>query len=175
MKVSLARQSLYLAGVKHVVSLSTHTIVANPKKPSRNCKFCLNCKSVANCPRRTELKLDAIEYVLTTNDCNVQDRLHRRFKDMPVGPGPNGPVIGQVASQNLKANFIIHSASLVPGGEPGIQGMNFRVSFLKQNAQANDPVWVSGTAMNMMATHTQKKKSMYMTKLFFTRMDGQTG
>ena len=116
MKVSLARQSLYLAGVKHVVSLSTHTIVANPKKPSRNCKFCLNCKSVANCPRRTELKLDAIEYVLTTNDCNVQDRLHRRFKDMPVAPGPNGPVIGQVSSQNLKANFIIHSASLVPGG-----------------------------------------------------------
>ena len=171
--VGLARRCFYGPGVKHVASHSTHTVVANPKKPTRTCKLCSQCKSVANCPRRNELKLDAIEYVLSTNDLNVQERLNKRFSVMPVAPGPKGPVFGNVSAKNLKANFIIHSASLVPGGEPGIQGMNFRVSFLKQNAQVNDPVWVSGSAMNMMATHTHKKRKYVYDKTFFHK-DGWT-
>ena len=165
--VGLARRCFYGPGVKYVASHSTHTVVANPKKPTRTCKFCSQCKSVANCPRRNELKLDAIEYILSTNDLNVQERLNERFSVMPVHPGPKRPVFGNVSAKNLKANFIIHSASLVAGGEPGIHGMNFCVSFLKENAEANDPVWVSGSAMNSMATHTYKKNNYVYDQTFF--------
>merc|ERR1712003_38791 len=38
--VGLARRCFYGPGVKHVASHSTHTVVANPKKPTRTCKLC---------------------------------------------------------------------------------------------------------------------------------------
>ena len=154
----------YPPGVKQVVSGSKHDILVNPRHPVRNCTLCRNCKSVTNCPRRAELKIGASEYVLTRDDCNVQLALIARFDAMPIAPSLKGSVLGNVSSDFLKANFIIHSASLIEGGVPGIHGMNFCVSFLTQNAEPLDEVWVSGSAMNSRATHDLKKKKYDSTR-----------
>ena len=149
---------LHRPGTKQVVSGSKYDVLVNPRHPVRNCTFCRNCKTVTNCPRRVELKMSASEYVLTRADCNVQLALIARFDAMPIAPSLKGCVLGNVSSDSLKANFIIHLASLIEGGVPGIHGMNFCVSFLTQNAEPLEEVWVSGSAMDSMATHTLKKK-----------------
>merc|ERR1719491_46950 len=102
--------------------------------------------------------MKATEYILTTEHCNVQLTLIARFDAMPIVPLLKGSVIGNVSSECLKANFIIHSASLIEGRAPGIHGMNFCVSFLTPNAMPLGEVWVSGSAMNTIATHVLRKK-----------------
>ena len=92
---------------------------------------------------------------------------------MPIAPKPEGPVIGNVSSEYLKSNFIIHSASLVEGGGPGVLGMNFCVSFLNKNAEPCETVWLSGSAMLSISTHTQRKcKYVYDETLY--HKDGWT-
>ena len=64
--------------------------------------------------------MSASEYILTRDDCNVQLALIARFDVMPMASSLKGSVIGNVSSDCLKANFIIHLASLIEGGVPGI-------------------------------------------------------
>ena len=149
---------IYPLGMKQVVSGNKQDILVNPRTSLRSCTFYHNCKSMTNCSRRTKLKIKASEYILTTEDCNVQLALIAHFDAIPIAPSLKGSVIGNVSSECLKANFIIHSASLIEGVAPGIHGMNCCVSFLTQNAMPLEEVWVSGSAMNSMATHGLKKK-----------------
>ena len=164
---------LYPLGMKQVVSGKKHDILVNPRTAIRSCTFCHNCKSVTNCSRRTDLKRSAFEYVLTTDDYSVQHALIARFDAMPIAPSLKGSVIGNVSSEYLKANFIIHSASLIEGRAPGIHGMNFCVSFLTPNAMPLEEVWVSGSAMNTMATHGLKKKKYVYDQTMISK-DGWT-
>ena len=156
----LVSSLLNLTGKKQVLSGSEHDIVKNPKKPGRNCQFCQNCKTVRGCPMRAELKMHATEYVLTNEHAGVEMNLRARINTMPIAPSlkTTVSVLGTVSRESLNANFIIHSASLIQGCSPDIQGMNFCVSFLSSNAQPMGRVWVSGSAMNSMITHNLKKK-----------------
>ena len=84
--------------------------------------------------------------------------LYARFDDMPIASSLKGSVLCNVSSDFLKANFIIHWASLIEGGVLSIHGMIFCVSFLTQNAEPLEEIWVSGSAMNSIASHALKKK-----------------
>ena len=103
----------YPPGTKQVVSDIKHDIIVNPSHPVRNFTLCCNCKSVTNCPRRAELKMSASEYFLIRDDCNVQLALIACLDAMPIAPSLKGSVLGNVSSDFLKANFIIHLASLI--------------------------------------------------------------
>ena len=142
-----------------MISGPKYDIEQNPKKPGgRGCKFCKQCPSVQNCPERTKLKMTSQEYVLTKNNPSVQKSLHARVNAMPLAPTLKGSFLDNISSDMDKANFIIHSASLVEGGTPDIFGMCFCVTFLSEYARIlGDKVWVSGNAMNDMITHTLKK------------------
>ena len=133
-------------------------LLKNPKKTVRSCTFCQKCKSVAGCPRRTELTMGSYEYVLSSGTPGIEDTLRARINAMPITPLLTGSVIGSLSTEQSSANFIIHSASLVKGGGSDIQGMNFCVSFLSSYAQPMEKVCVSGRAMNSMITHNKRKK-----------------
>ena len=78
---------------------------------------------------------------------------------MPLAPTLKGSLLGNVSTELGRANFIIHSASLVSGGTPDIFGMCFCVTFLSEYAKPlNEKIWVSGAAMNTMITHNLVKK-----------------
>ena len=99
------------------------------------------------------------EYILSTKQPSVQEALHARINAMPLAPTLKGSFLGNVSTKLGRANFIIHSASLVSGGTPDIFGMCFCVTFLSEYAKPlNEKVWVSGAAMNTMITHNLVKK-----------------
>ena len=93
---------------------------------------------------------------------------------MPLAPSQKGSLLDSISSDMGKANFIIHSASLIEGGTPDIHGMCFCVTFLSEYAKPLDEkVWVSGTAMNTMITHTYKKKKYIFDETIYHK-DGWT-
>ena len=143
-----------------MISGTNYDIVRNPKKPAGNgCTFCKQCPSVTKCSERTKLKMKSQEYILTTKEPSVQETLHARINAMPLAPTLKGSLLGNVSTKLSRANFIIHSASLVSGGTPAIFGMCFCVTFLSEYAKPlNEKIWVSGAAMNTMITHNLVKK-----------------
>ena len=143
-----------------MVSGTDFDVVVNPNTCDRSasCQFCHNCPSVRGCCRRTELTLNSFEYILTSKTPNVEDTLRARISAMPIAPSPKCPVLGNLSTEQSKANFSIHSASLVQGPQSDIQGMEFCVSFLSKYAEPMGQVWVSGKAMNSMITHAYQKK-----------------
>lgn len=117
-----------------------------------------------SCDERTFLKMKANEYVLTRDDPNAKTTLCDRIKGIPIAPAINKSVFGTISKDRMKEHFIIHLASRVQRGEPGINGLTFCVSFLRKNAETLQQARVSGKAMNQMVTHTLVKKSLSTTR-----------
>ena len=127
-----------------MISGTNYDIVRNPKKPAGNgCTFCKQCPSVTKCSERTKLKMKSQEYILTTKEPSVEETLHALINAMPLAPTLKGSLLGNVSTELSRANFIIHSTSLVSGGIPDIFGMCFCVTFLLEYAKPlNENVWV---------------------------------
>ena len=108
------------------------------------------------------LKTGGTEYALTRDDPNAEAAFCVRFDAMLIAPAKKGLVLDSVSFDSLKANFIILSASLIPEGDPGIDGMVFCVSFCQRNAEPLQQDWVLGSVMIRMAAHSlMKKKHIY--------------
>ena len=160
------RSSIQNMGVAQVVSGKENNfdIQMNGKAGGNiHCGFCTKNHQVTFCPTREELKMTSFEYCLSTTTPNEEKALQDRLMAMPLSRGDGkGNVLNTVAARFQGLNFIIKEACNVAGTTPGqIDSMNFCVTFLAKNAESEpdgESQWISGTAMNTLVTHKNKKK-----------------
>ncbi len=140
-----------------------NNILANPKKPVLHCDFCNKNHRVTSCDGRANLKMHALEYILSIATPTIEESLRKRIKDsMPCTTIAPVGVLSTIAHDLNARNFIIHEAYQVNGLPVGqVESMHYCVTFLGKDAkpvQGHSHVWISGSAMNGIVSHKLKKK-----------------
>ena len=125
LKANIAVQQM---GLSQEISDGTYIAVANPIHPIFHCGFCNNNHKYPECGKRSELSLNSMEYMLTSEKPAISISPKNRLKlGMPLrGFGDKYTVVGKVSKQLKNANFIIHEAAEVCGKICGqVESMNY--------------------------------------------------
>lgn len=152
-----------LSSQSSVVSVA-HEVVCNSKKRRITCSFCERDHRITACDRKQRFRINATEYVLTTDDLIVPKELRIRLKEMPAieGCGKGSPPFESIANVYLPLNFIIHEARSI-----GTNSRLWCISFIGKDGEVmktdlTERIWITYDAMNCLVTHKNKvKKYVY--------------
>ena len=132
-----ANTMVHQMGLSQEISDGTYFAVANLNRPLFHCGFCNNDHKYPECGKRSELSLNSMEYMLTSEKPAISISLKNRLKvGMPLcGFGEKYTVVGKVSKPLKNATFIIHEAAEGCGKICGqVESMKYHLTFLDKHA-----------------------------------------
>lgn len=155
----LSNSQLQNVGISSTLVMGEHEIQMNGKSSKLlHCQICDgNHRYTGNCDVRKKLTLTAFEYLLTSNDTHVEDRLRDRIGHITTPMSiTHASVFDIVPDVKYSNNLILHAVVQVSGSS----NLVYCVSFLGSDGIPQlhwNKILVNWTVMNGLLSHKKKK------------------